>query len=164
MMQSTAARHIPLKLSPASFKALLTIHLVVSIALIGDSAGYLAIAIRAQGIVDSAAARVPYEILHMLAFVFGVPLSFAALLTGLALCFCTKWGVFRYPWVIAKLLLTVSVILVGALVLRGGMEAMLNGQGGAKTQLIAGSAYDVLALVLASFLGVFKPGKKPVRQ
>lgn len=51
-----------------------------------------------------------------------------------------------------------SVILVGALVLKGGMDTMIMGPGSAEGSLIAGSAYDVVALVVATLLGVFKPG------
>jgi hypothetical protein len=79
-------------------------------------------------------------------------------LTGVLLGLGTRWGVFRYPWVTTKLLLNLSVIAVGALVLSRGMNAMLSGRGGAEGQLIAGAAYDVIALTVATTLGVFKPG------
>jgi Predicted integral membrane protein (DUF2269) len=141
-------------------KFILTIHIAVSVGLLGDSAGYLAVAIRAATITDSFAAHASYETLRMFALVFGIPLSFASLLTGLILGIGTKWGVFRYPWVAAKLLLNLSVIAVGALVLKGGMNAMLAGNGGAAKQLIGGAAYDVVALTIATALGVFKPGTR----
>lgn len=66
----------------------------------------------------------------------------------------------RYPWVVTKLLLNVSVIIVGAVVLNGGMSAMLTGRGGAEGQLIVGAAYDVVALTTATVLSVFKPGRR----
>lgn len=94
----------------------------------------------------------------MFAFAFGIPLSFAALLTGILLGLGTKWGVFRYPWVTTKLLLILSVIAVGGLVLRGGMSTMLTNHVGAGRRLIAGASYDVVALIAATSLGVFKPG------
>src|SRR5262245_6409322 len=87
-----------------------------------------------------------YQMLRMFAFVFGIPMSFAALLTGVLLGLGTRWGIFGYPWVTIKLLLILSVIAVGALVLNGGMNAMVNGRGGAEGRLIAGAAYDVVAL------------------
>jgi Predicted integral membrane protein (DUF2269) len=145
-------------LSPFLRKLLLTIHIIVSVGLLGDSAGYLAVAIRGATSGDPLVANSSYQILPMFAFVFGVPLSFAALLSGVLLGLGTKWGVFRYPWVTTKLLLIVSVIAVGALVLNGGMNAMLSGRGGAKGQVIAGAAYDVVALTIATVLAVFKPG------
>jgi|HigsolmetaAR201D_1030396.scaffolds.fasta_scaffold02078_11 uncharacterized membrane protein len=156
-----AERHIDrqrLALSPFQVKLILTVHIIVAVGLLGDSAGYLAVAIRGATTDDPALAHASYEMLRMFAFVFGVPLSFAALLTGILLGLGTRWGVFRYRWVIAKLLLIVSVIAVGALVLRDGMDSMLSGQGGAEGQLVAGAAYDVLALSIAVTLGVFKPG------
>src|SRR5262245_32913831 len=142
-----------LALSPFLRKLVLTIHIIVSVELLGDSAGYLAVAIRGAISSDPLISNSSCQTLWMFAFVFGIPLSFAALLTGVLL-----GGIFRYPWVTTKLLLIVSVIAVGALVLNGGMNAMLSGRGGAEGQLIAGAAYDVVALTAATALGVFKPG------
>jgi len=147
-----------LTLSPFLRKVVLTTHIMVSVGLLGDSAGYLAVAIRAATSSDAVIAHDSYQMLRMFAFVFGIPLSFAALLSGVLLGIGTRWGVFRYPWVTTKLALIVSVIGVGALVLNGGMNAMLSGRGGAEVELIAGAAYDVVALTVATVLGVFKPG------
>ena len=146
--------------SATLIKSVLTFHIIVSVGLLGDSAGYFAVAVHAARLDDPAAAHASYEILQMLAFVFGIPLSFLALLSGLWLTYLTKWKLFRYPWVTIKFLLVLSVILVGGLVLKGGMDTMLQGSGGAEGRLMAGSGYDVVALVLAASLGVFKPGKK----
>jgi hypothetical protein len=55
----------------------------------------------------------------------------------------------------AKLLLTVSVIAVGATVLRPVLAVDATAGSG---PLIAGSAYDVVALTVATGLGVFKLG------
>ena len=146
--------------SPILIKSVLTFHIIVSVGLLGDSAGYLAVAVHSAQLTDPVAADASYRILQMLAFMFGIPLSFAALLSGLWLTYITKWKLLRYPWVLLKFLLIISVILVGALVLKGGMEAMLNGTGGAENKLIAGAIYDVIALIIAVALSVFKPGKR----
>lgn len=149
-----------LKLSAFNRKALLTLHIVVSVGLLGDSAGYLAIALHGAGAANPSTAMASYRILQMLAFVFGIPLSFAALLTGVFLGLGTKWGVFRYPWVVTKLILIVSVMAVGGFVLKGAMDTAIAGDGGAAGRLVAGSAYDVAALATATALGVFKPGRR----
>jgi hypothetical protein len=94
---------------------------------------------------------------------FGIPLSFASLGTGLALGLGTKWGVLRHRWVTAKLLLIVSVILVGALVIGPSEAAMLDGSGGRELVLILASGYDVLALCLATGLSVYKPRRRTRR-
>src|SRR5215831_8681437 len=98
-----------LALSPTALKVCLTLHIIVSVGLLGDSAGYLAVAIHGAAATDPATARVSYQILQMFAFVFGIPLSFAALITGLLLSLGTRWSVLRYPWVTTKLLLIISV-------------------------------------------------------
>ena len=60
-------------------------------------------------------------------------------------------------------MLLLGVLLVGALVLGPGTDAMRNGDGGAETRLIAGSAYDVIALLGATGLSVFKPRRRRSR-
>jgi uncharacterized membrane protein len=144
-------------------RALLTTHIVCSVALLGDSAGYLAVAIRAATTDNAGLAAAAYELLDMFSLVFGIPLSFAALLSGLALTRVTKWGVRRHRWVTTKLLLILSVILVGAFVIGPSEAAMDDGEGGRDTVLIVAAAYDVLALGLATGLSVYKPRRRASR-
>ena len=136
----------------------MTAHIMMSVGLLGDSAGFLAVSIRAARTDDPAAVLELIRVLNMFAFVFGIPLSFGALLSGLALGLGTRWGVFRYPWVVTKLVLIVSVMAVGALVINRALTTMLDGGADATPQLIAAAAYDVLALSVATTLSVFKPG------
>lgn len=96
----------------------------------------------------------------MFSLVFGIPLSFGALLTGLALGLGTRWGVFKYPWVVAKLALVVSVLLVRGLVIAPASSQMLDGDADTTGRLIAAAGHDVTALTLATALGVFKPGRR----
>jgi hypothetical protein len=139
--------------------ALLTAHIVFSVGLLGDSAGYLAVAARTSTLEDPALVRDSVKTLNMFSLVFGIPLSFAALLTGVALGLGTRWGVFRYPWVVAKLVLIVTVLLVGGLVIAPASDQMLDGGSDRTGVLIAAAAYDVVALAIATGLGVFKPGR-----
>jgi hypothetical protein len=140
----------------------LTIHIVASVAILGDSAGFLAIAIRARGL-DTRAAHASYEILGMLSLTFGIPLSFVALTTGVVLGLGSQWGVFRYPWVVLKLVLLLSVMAVGGFVIGPAESAALKGTG-ATGSLVAGAAWDVVALTTAVALSVFKPGRALRRQ
>jgi hypothetical protein len=133
----------------------LTIHIAVSVGLLGDSAGFLAVAIRRALSSDAAFVDASHDLLGTFALVFGIPLSFLALLTGIALGLGTPWGVLRYPWVVIKLILIVTVIAVGAIVLRPVLADDTAGSG----PLIAGAAYDVVALTTATALAVFKPGR-----
>jgi predicted integral membrane protein DUF2269 len=136
----------------------LTAHIVMSVALLGDSAGFLAVAIRAATRDDPQATLELVRVLNLFSGVFGIPLSFGALFTGLALGLGSKWGVFRYPWVAAKLILIASVMAVGGVFIGPSLAAMLHGGADATRSLIAAAAYDVVALAVATGLSVFKPG------
>jgi hypothetical protein len=131
---------------------------MVSVGLLGDSAGFLAVALRAARTVDPAAVLEQIRVLNMFAMVFGIPLSVASIVTGVALGLGSKWGVFRYPWVTTKLALNVSVMAVGGLVIGPALTQMLSGHGDATPRLVAAATYDVLALATATVLSVFKPG------
>jgi hypothetical protein len=135
----------------------LTAHIIFSVGLLGDSAGFLAVAIRSVTSTDASFTDASWQLLEMFAFTFGIPLSVMALISGLVLGWSSKWGVLRYPWVITKLLLILSVMLVGTFVLPG-LTALREGGPGLETRLIAGAAWDVVALAVATGLAVFKPG------
>ena len=147
-------------LSSNARNALLVAHIMISVGLLGDTAGFLTLALRASNASDPAAATELVRILQLFAFLFGIPLSFGALITGAALGLGTKWGVFQYPWVIAKLTLIVSVMAVGGVVIGPALNTMLAGGTGESGRLIAAAAYDVVALAVATGLSVFKPGKR----
>ncbi len=139
--------------------ALLTVHIIVAVGLLGDSAGFLAVAVRASRLDDPAAVIESIRVLNMFSVVFGIPLSVLTIVTGKALGWGTKWGILRYPWVTAKLLLIVSVMFVGGAVIGPALTGMLEGTDGAGTRLIAAASYDVVALTVATGLSVFKPGR-----
>jgi Predicted integral membrane protein (DUF2269) len=149
-----------LSLRPGTRRAVLTLHVIAGVGLLGDVGAVLAVNIRAATTDDPGFAAASYELLTMFTVLFGIPLSFTALATGILLGLATPWGVLRYAWVTTKLALLVGVILVGALVLGPGTDAMRSGAGGAEARLIAGSTYDVVALTLATGLSVFKPRRR----
>jgi hypothetical protein len=153
-----------LQMSPSVRRAVLTVHIIAAVGLLGDCAAVLAINIRAATTGDPGLAAASYDLLAMFGVVFGIPLSMTALATGVALGLGTKWGVLRHRWVTAKLLLLLSVILVGAFVIGPATTSMRDGGSGAQTLLILASAYDVLALSLATALSVFKPGRRRDRR
>jgi uncharacterized membrane protein len=156
-MTATTTRRL---LAPPARRALLTLHIVASVGLLGDCFAVLAVNIRAATTADPQLAASSYDLLSMFSAVFGIPLSFMSLLTGIALGLGTKWGVLRHGWVMAKLALILSVILVGAFVIGPQTSAMRDGGDGSTAALIAGAAYDVLALSLATGLAVFKPRRR----
>ena len=155
---TAAARSVsPRRLAPGVRRAVLTVHIIASVGLLGAVAAVLAVNVNAVTTADPQLAAASYELLALFTVLFGIPLSFTALASGIVLGWGSKWGVVRHGWVASKLVLLIGVILVGAFVLGPGTEAMRSGQGGAEARLIAGAAYDVTALTLATGLSVFKP-------
>lgn len=148
-----------LTLSRPVRRTTLTVHIVASVALLGTCAAIVALNVRAATSADPVLAASAYELLTMFSAIFGIPLSLVSLLTGIVLGLGSKWGVLRTPWVVAKLALLVSVILVGALVLGPQTETLAAGGSGSRLALIAGGSYDVAALALATGLSVFKPAR-----
>lgn len=156
---STRAKAPVGTLSRLSRLWVLTVHIVASVGLLGDSAGILAVAVRSARTSDPQSAAAGWEITEMFGLVFGTPLSLATLITGLILGLGSNWGVFRYPWVVTKLLLVISVMLVGTFVLPG-VDELRFGAAGVEARLIGGAVYDVIALSFATWLSVFKPGRR----
>jgi Predicted integral membrane protein (DUF2269) len=152
-----------IRLRPGVRRSLLTLHIVAGVGLLGTVSTVVAINIRAATTADPELAAASYELLAMFTVLFGIPLSMISLATGVLLGFGSAWGVFRYAWVTTKLVLQIGVTLMGALVLGPGTDAMRSGDGGAEARLIAGSAFDVTALLLATGLSVFKPRRRPNR-
>jgi hypothetical protein len=142
-------------LSRRTRRTVLTLHIAGGVGLLGVCAVIVLADVRALTLADPQPA---YELMVSTPLL-GIPLSFLSLVTGVVLGLTSKWGVLRYGWVSTKLVLNVSVILVGALILGPQTAAMADDGSGSEVALIAGSVYDVLALSLATGLSVFKPGQ-----
>ena len=142
--------------APRARKALLTLHIGASVALIGSGAGITALSLIAIG-ERAADAHVIYSAARTLVFTLGIPLSFISLLSGIALGLGTRWGVLRHRWTAAKLGLQLAIIACGGLVIRPAMEALIDGGDGEWT-MVAGAAFNTACATLAVGLAVFKPG------
>jgi hypothetical protein len=138
-------------------KPLLLVHIIGSVGLLGATSSSLLLAIVAASTDDGELAHSAYELISMQSAVFGIPLSFISLLSGLALGPASKWGVLRYRWTAIKLCLLVGVILNGALMIGPTTAARIDGDGSATT-LIGAAAASVLMLALSVALSVYKPG------
>ena len=146
-------------LAPRARRALLTLHISASVALIGSGAGITALSLIALG-APAADAHVIYAAARTLVFTLGVPLSFISLLSGIAMGLGTRWGVLRHRWTVAKLGLQLAIIACGGLVIRTAMEHLVDGggRGTAQWTMAAGAAFNTLCAMLAVGLAVFKPG------
>jgi hypothetical protein len=132
---------------------------VVAVGLLGDSAGFLAIAIRAAVTDDPELRRLLVRIASDVQLRVRNLAQFRDARYRRRPRAHLELGILRYPLTIGKLLLIVSVILVGALVIDGALEQLKDG-GDAQGELIAAATWDVIALTTATFLAVYKPGRR----
>lgn len=99
------------RLSASTRRAVLTVHIVASVGLLGDVAAVLAINVKAATTGDPGLAAASYELLALLTVLFGIPLSLLSLASGVVLVLGSKWGVLRYAWATTKLSIWPSTTL-----------------------------------------------------
>jgi hypothetical protein len=139
-------------------KAILTVHVVASVGLLGVSAGSLVSALFAATAGDPQQAHAVYELMRAVVFRLAIPFAVVALVTGVLLGLSSKWGVFRYAWVRAKLALLVATAAVGAAITGPALDRASTGDGGASTWILVGTAsLQVTMLLAATVLSVYKP-------
>jgi len=97
---------------PALRKFALTAHVVVSVGWLGAAAGVLALGVAGLTSEDARTVSAAYLGTEVIWRFMIVPLSLAALATGLIQALGTQWGLFRYYWVLTKFLLTSAAVLL----------------------------------------------------
>jgi hypothetical protein len=160
-------------MKPGLRKLTLTAHVVVSVGWLGAAAGVLALGI--AGLVSEEARTVSAAYLGtevIWRFVI-VPLSFAALATGLIQALGTQWGLFRHYWVLTKFLLTSGAVILLLLhtssLLPALIAAATDPSSGAhpsgahhgglppRVHLVVAAGGTLLLLLVTTTLSVYKP-------
>ena len=108
-----------------------------------------------------------------------IPLSIAALITGIVEALGTRWGLFRHYWVLAKLAITVGAVILLLLHTSSLLPALArasvdgspisidghaHGHGGIppRVHLIVADGGTLLMLLFTALLSVYKPwGRTP---
>ncbi|GAB3042280.1 hypothetical protein GCM10027052_25190 [Parafrigoribacterium mesophilum] len=154
------------KLSPRLRKILLTAHVLASVGWFGAVGVFLALAISGLTGEGEQLVRAAYGAMGLIGWSVIVPLSLAALLTGVVLSAGTSWGFFRHYWVIIKLGITVvaTVVLmvhmqpIGAL---ADVAATKGVSGGVlidlRTEVVVQASAALVVLIVATALSVYKP-------
>ena len=101
-------------LRPPARKALLVLHIAVSVGWMGAAAAYAALNVPAITGADEQVARAAYLMMPVIAEYALMPLAIATVVTGIALALGTTWGLWQHYWVAVSLVVTVfaAVILV----------------------------------------------------
>jgi hypothetical protein len=153
-------------LTPRLRKLALIAHITCSVGWLGADAGFLALAVAGLTSQDAQLVRGAYLAMGLTAWFVIVPLSFAALLTGLIQSLGTKWGLFRHYWVLVKFLIAIFAIIV--LLIHTQPIRLLAGAAAETTlssadlrepriQLVVAAGAGLLVLIVETTLGVYKP-------
>ena len=153
-------------MTPRLRKFALTAHITFSVGWLGAIVPYLALAIAGLTSRDAQMTRAAYLSMEWIGWFVIVPLSFAALLTGLIQSLGTPWGLLRHWWILAKLVLTTGATFI----LLKHMQAVSRMSQAAaeatladadfrvlRVQLVVHAAGGLLVLLTVTALSVFKP-------
>jgi hypothetical protein len=153
-------------MTPTLRKLTLTAHIAASVGWIGADAAFLALAVAGLTGQDAQMVRATYLVMGLIAWRVIVPLSLAALLTGLIQSLGTHWGLFRHYWIVAKFLIVIFAIIV-LLIHTQPIGVMANAASqttiigtnlhGERLQLVVAAGAGLLVLLVAATLGVYKP-------
>ena len=99
-------------MTPGLRKLALTAHITFSVGWLGAVVAYLAVAIAGLVSQDAQVQQSGYATMELIGWFVIVPLSLAALLSGLVQSLGTEWGLFRFYWVAVKLVMTLGAVTV----------------------------------------------------
>jgi hypothetical protein len=148
--------------APSVRRALLAVHVAVSVGWMGAAAAYVVLGATAVAAADGRVVRGAYVMMWPVAAYALVPLAIATLVTGVAQSLGTPWGLFKHYWVVISFLVTgfATVVLVLHLpaVARLADQALdpsysMAGRGGDLFHSIGG----LVVLAVPLVLNVFKP-------
>jgi hypothetical protein len=153
-------------MTPPLRKFLFLAHVTTSVAWLGAVSTFLVLAVTGMNSTNMQIVRSCYAVMPSITGYLLVPLAFASLQTGILLSLGTKWGLLRYYWVLAKLLinsLSIPILLLHTRLIREVATAAaktvlspadLHDQ---RVQLVTISIASLLALLVATVLSVYKP-------
>jgi len=152
-------------------KLTLTLHVVASVGWIGAVASFLALAVTGFVSPEIELVRASYIAMDLTYRWVVIPLGLASLVSGLVSSLITEWGLFRYYWVLVKILMTIPAVVLMLVhmqqvgYLAGTVAAAVFSSAettGLRAQLIAYACAAWLVLLAATVLSMYKPrGRTP---
>jgi len=153
-------------MTPGLRKFALTTHVTASVGWLGAVGAFLALAIVGRSSQDPQTVRAAYLALPAITWFVIVPLTLAALLTGIVQSLGTTWGLFQHYWIVTKLLLTVLATilllvhtqLIDRVATRAAEATLSTGDlRQSRIELVAKAGAALLVLLVATTLSVYKP-------
>jgi hypothetical protein len=156
-------------MTPGLRKFLLSLHVVASVGWVGAVAVFLALAIVGLLSTSPEVVRASYIAMDLTYRTVVLPLGLASLTTGIVSSLGTDWGLFRYYWIVMKLLLALPAIIlmlvhmqpVGDMAELASTTTPLSADlGGLRIRLVAYAVAALLVLLVATALSTYKPRGK----
>ncbi|HEY7395102.1 MAG TPA: hypothetical protein VH559_09665 [Gemmatimonadaceae bacterium] len=155
-------------MTPGLRRANLTLHVVSSVGWLGAAVGFLVLSVVGQWSRVPETVRAVYVAMDIIGLSAIVPLAIASFLTGVVQALGTPWGLFRYYWVVTKLVLTIGATAVLMLhqftaVARAAQRVSLSAPGALPdvgqlgSKLVFASGFGIVVLLVMTILSVFKP-------
>ncbi len=157
-------------MTPAVRKLTIAAHVTFSVGWLGAVAAFLVLSIAGLTSHDAEVVRGAYLSMELISRFVIIPMSFAAVATGLLQALGTPWGLFRYFWIVMKFGLAIfatvallihqfAVMAVAAKRVSGAAAETLFAAdfGTLKTELVRAPSLAILLLLGVTTLGVYKP-------
>ncbi|MFI8995629.1 DUF2269 domain-containing protein [Streptomyces sp. NPDC053542] len=156
------------QLSRSARRAILVVHVVVSVGWLGLTLGLLALGIAAStaggGGADAASelAAAAYRSMKIFIDWLIIPLALLTLISGLVLSLGTPWGLARHRWVVTKFWLTLGAVTATVLALRTQIGAAAGAVVAGRpvppeTDLVVAPAVALALYVFLTAISVLKP-------
>jgi len=145
-------------------RLLVVLHVIAGVGLLGIDIAMLSLGWSGATAGDVTTARAAYTSMQSLISPFLPTMAISALVTGAILSVGTKWGLLRHYWIVAKIVVNIAVIVIGARVVKGLVQQALAATLGAASVptpaamlLVAASASNLTLLVFATTVSIYKP-------
>ncbi|WP_406861980.1 DUF2269 domain-containing protein [Streptomyces sp. HUAS MG47] len=137
-------------------RALLVVHVAVSVGWLGLSVGLLALGITAYATTDPALTQAAYRAMRVFADWLLVPVALIAFGSGVVLSLGTPWGLARHRWVWIKFWLTLGTAAATVFALRPEI-AHAAAAGVPDLSLVAAPSVSTAAYLFMTAVSVLKP-------
>lgn len=153
------------RLTRTQRKALVALHVALSVGWLGVSMAMLTLAIAARASQSDGPARSAYWAMHLLADMLLIPLSLSVLLIGVAVSVTSPWGLLRHRWVLVKLTATCAAVTLSLLALpamtgvayQAAAQHALAAERDAGTRLIIAASVSVALYLSLTAISILKP-------
>ena len=152
--------------TPHFRKLILTLHIIFSVGWLGAVAVFLVHSIAGLYSNNPSIVRAAYLAMNISAWIIILPACLGSLLTGIFQSLGTQWGLFKYYWIVVKLLLTIGatiLLLVHMQPISLMADIVANSpltgteHRALQMQLFVDAALALIVLLATTTVSVFKP-------